>query len=108
MKKMQSILKTLPLRGQGLAIHIGMRVISEIDFGKANLLMNVLGRLLFLYYCSRCRIYLIVRQFFDGRRVSGSTPSPHLDCVVDLDCQVARIITALEKNNILQNTLLYL
>ena len=45
-------------------------------------------------------------DFFDGRRVSGSTPSPHLDCVVDLDCQVARIITALEKNNILQNTLI--
>ena len=61
----------------------------------------------FLYYCSPMpHLPHCPPDFFDGRQVSGSTPSPHLDCVVDLDCQVARIIKALEKNNILNNTLI--
>jgi arylsulfatase A-like enzyme len=61
----------------------------------------------FLYYCSpmphkpHCP-----PDEFDGRKVAGSTPSRHLDCVVDLDCQVARIIRALKEKGVYENTLL--
>jgi arylsulfatase A-like enzyme len=61
----------------------------------------------FLYYCSpmphkpHCP-----PDEFDGRKVAGSTPSRHLDCVVDLDCQVDRIVRALKKNGVYENTLL--
>ena len=29
-------------------------------------------------------------EYFDGKKVAGTTPSVHLDCVVDLDCQINR------------------
>ena len=59
-----------------------------------------------LYYCSPMpHLPHCPPEEFDGRPVAGSTPTPHLDCVVDLDCQVARILSALEKNQIRENTL---
>ena len=61
----------------------------------------------FLYYCSpmphkpHCP-----PEYFDGKKVAGTTPSVHLDCVVDLDCQINRIILALKQNDIYENTLI--
>ena len=61
----------------------------------------------FLYYCSPMpHLPHCPPEEFDGKLVAGSTPSSHLDCVVDLDCQVARIIKALKKNNVIDNTLI--
>lgn len=61
----------------------------------------------FLYYCSPMpHLPHCPPNEFDGRPVAGSTPSSHLDCVVDLDCQVARILGALEKNQVRDNTLI--
>jgi arylsulfatase A-like enzyme len=61
----------------------------------------------FLYYCSPMpHLPHCPPQEFDGRAVAGSTPSLHLDCVVDLDCQVARILGALKKNQVLDDTLI--
>lgn len=60
----------------------------------------------FLYYCSpMAHKPHCPPDEFDGRKVAHSTPSRHLDCVVDLDCQVARIIGALKKNGVYENTL---
>ena len=62
----------------------------------------------FLYcYCSpMAHLPHCPPEEFDGRPVAGSTPSLHLDCVVDLDCQVARILGALKKNQVLDDTLI--
>jgi arylsulfatase A-like enzyme len=60
----------------------------------------------FLYYCSpMAHVPHCPPDEFDGRKVAGSTPSRHLDCVVDLDCQVDRIIRALKENGVYENTL---
>lgn len=60
-----------------------------------------------LYYCSPMpHLPHCPPAEFDGRKVAGSTPSRHLDCVVDLDCQVARILAALERNRVRDNTLI--
>jgi arylsulfatase A-like enzyme len=61
----------------------------------------------FLYYCSpMAHKPHCPPDEFDGRKVAGSTPSRHLDCVVDLDAQVARIIGALKDKGVYENTLL--
>lgn len=61
----------------------------------------------FLYYCSpMAHLPHCPPEEFDGRPVAGSTPSLHLDCVVDLDCQVTRILGALKKNQVLDDTLI--
>lgn len=45
---------------------------------------------------------------FDGKQVAGATPVKHLDTLIDLDQQVARIVAALKKNNEYENTLIVL
>lgn len=61
----------------------------------------------FLYYCSpMAHVPHCPPDEFDGRRVAGITPSRHLDCVVDLDCQVARILRALKDKGVYENTLI--
>jgi arylsulfatase A-like enzyme len=60
----------------------------------------------FLYYCSpMAHKPHCPPDEFDGRKVAGSTPSRHLDCVVDLDGQIARIIRALKDKGVYENTL---
>ncbi len=43
---------------------------------------------------------------FDGLKIAGTTPSAHLDCVRDLDQQLARIIKALKDKKVYDNTLI--
>ncbi len=43
---------------------------------------------------------------FDGVPVKGTTPTAHLDMIRDLDLQVARIVSALKKNGVYDNTLI--
>ncbi|MFZ9073473.1 MAG: sulfatase family protein [Paracoccaceae bacterium] len=43
---------------------------------------------------------------FDGLKIANTTPSRHLDMVLDLDQQVARIVKALKENDVYTNTLL--
>ncbi|WP_111979230.1 sulfatase family protein [Algibacillus agarilyticus] len=43
---------------------------------------------------------------FDGVAVAGAAPSAHLDMVVELDLQVARIINALKDQGVYDNTLI--
>lgn len=60
----------------------------------------------FVYYCSP-----MVHEphcppdEFDGESIAGSTPSPHLDMVRDLDHQVKRIVDALKACGEFENTL---
>jgi len=61
----------------------------------------------FLYYCSPNPHKPHTPPVeFDGKKILNSTPSRHLDMVVDFDCQVARIVKALKDNNVYDNTLL--
>lgn len=43
---------------------------------------------------------------FDGVKIKGSTPTPHMDMIRDLDLQVARIIKALKDKGVYDNTLI--
>lgn len=43
---------------------------------------------------------------FDGVKIKGTTPTPHMDMIRDLDLQVARIIQALKENDVYDNTLI--
>ncbi|MEM7785688.1 MAG: sulfatase-like hydrolase/transferase, partial [Planctomycetota bacterium] len=45
---------------------------------------------------------------FDGKKIANQTPSRHLDTLLDLDQQVARIISSLKKANQFDNTLIIL
>ena len=45
---------------------------------------------------------------FDGLKISGTTPTKHLDTLRDLDQQVARIIQSLKDNDLYDNTLILL
>ncbi|MEM1082702.1 MAG: arylsulfatase [Verrucomicrobiota bacterium] len=61
----------------------------------------------FLYYCSHSvHIPHCPPEEFDGNKVKGSTPSAHLDMVVELDLQVKRIVDALKANKVFDNTLI--
>ncbi|WP_109831452.1 sulfatase family protein [Reichenbachiella versicolor] len=42
----------------------------------------------------------------NGKKIKGSTPSPHLDMVKELDQQVAMLIDALKENGVYDNTLI--
>lgn len=60
-----------------------------------------------LYYASPMahRPHIPPNQF-DGKQVKGATPSRHLDMVLELDLQVARIVNALKERNKYENTLI--
>ncbi|MEM0964563.1 MAG: arylsulfatase [Verrucomicrobiota bacterium] len=61
----------------------------------------------FLYYCSpMVHIPHVPPDQFDGKKVEGATPTPHLDMVVELDLQVKRIVDALKATGQFENTLL--
>lgn len=60
----------------------------------------------FLYYCSpMVHIPHCPPESFDGKPINGSTPSRHLDMVVELDLQIKRIVDALKANGVYENTL---
>ncbi|WP_440876024.1 sulfatase family protein [Thalassotalea sp. PLHSN55] len=60
-----------------------------------------------LYYTSPMpHVPHIPPATFDGVKVKGTTPTAHLDMVVELDLQIARIVKALKDKGIYDNTLL--
>ncbi len=63
----------------------------------------------FLYYCTpMVHVPHLPPEEFDGLRIKGTTPSPHLDMLKDLDQQVSRIVNALKKAGVYDNTLIIL
>ncbi|TWT81550.1 Arylsulfatase [Planctomycetes bacterium CA13] len=61
----------------------------------------------FLYYCSpMVHLPHCPTDEFDGRKIKGSTVSPHLDMTADLDMQVKRIVDALKATGEFENTLI--
>jgi len=61
----------------------------------------------FLYYCSHSvHVPHCPPDEFDGKKVKGTTPSAHLDMVVEFDLQVKRIIDALKETGVYDNTLI--
>lgn len=65
------------------------------------------NRPLFLYYASpMAHLPHMPPATFDNIKVSGSTPSAHLDMVYELDLQVGRIIEALKSQGRFDNTLI--
>ncbi|ADE53452.1 sulfatase family protein [Coraliomargarita akajimensis] len=63
----------------------------------------------FLYYCSpMVHIPHCPPETFDGQPIAGSTPTEHLDMVVELDLQVKRIVDALKAAGEYENTLIVL
>lgn len=67
------------------------------------------GKPFFLYYCSPM-VHVPHRPpaTFDGRKIKGSTPSDHLDMVLDLEQQIKRIVDALKETDNFNNTLFVL
>ncbi|MEO0793858.1 MAG: arylsulfatase [Verrucomicrobiota bacterium] len=63
----------------------------------------------FIYYCSPM-VHLPHRPpaEFDGQPVKGTTPTKHLDMVVEFDLQIKRIVDALKETGEFDNTLLIL
>ena len=60
----------------------------------------------FLYYCTpTAHLPHLPPDEFDGKTIKGSTPTAHLDMVVELDMQVKRIVDALKKAGVFMNTL---
>ncbi|MCL1045032.1 arylsulfatase [Shewanella electrodiphila] len=60
-----------------------------------------------LYYASPMpHLPHIPPATFDGVKVKGSTPTAHLDMIVELDLQIARIVKALKAKGMYDNTLL--
>jgi arylsulfatase A-like enzyme len=63
----------------------------------------------FLYYCSpMVHVPHCPPDVFDGKEIKGSTPSAHLDMVLELDMQVKRIVDALKAAGEFENTLIVL
>ena len=61
----------------------------------------------FLYYCApQVHIPHCPPDTFDGKRVKGTSPTLHLDMVVELDLQVKRIVDALKAAGEFENTLI--
>jgi len=61
----------------------------------------------FLYYCTHAvHVPHCPPEEFDGKKVKGATPSPHLDMVAELDFQVKRIVDALKESGVYDNTLI--
>ena len=60
----------------------------------------------FLYYCSpMVHLPHCPPDEFDGKKIKGESPSPHLDMVLELDMQVKRIVDAIKKSGEFENTL---
>ena len=65
------------------------------------------NKALFMYYASpMAHLPHVPPEEFDGIKVANSTPSRHLDMVIELDLQVARIINALKDAGRYQNTII--
>lgn len=61
----------------------------------------------FLYYCTpMVHVPHCPPDEFDGKKIKGATPTPHLDMVLDLDQQVRRIVDALKSNGVFDDTLI--
>lgn len=61
----------------------------------------------FLYYCTHAvHVPHCPPDEFDGVKVKGSTPSLHLDMIVELDLQIKRLIDALKEKGVYDNTLI--
>lgn len=61
----------------------------------------------FLYYCSpMVHLPHCPPDAFDGQKVKGVNPTPHLDMVIELDLQVKRIVDALKAAGEFENTLI--
>ncbi|WP_442505231.1 sulfatase family protein [Novipirellula sp. SH528] len=61
----------------------------------------------FLYYCtSAVHLPHCPPAEFDGKKIKGSMPTPHLDMVIELDLQVKRIVDALKAAGQFDNTLI--
>lgn len=61
----------------------------------------------FLYYCTHAvHVPHCPPEEFDGQKVKGTTPSQHLDMIVELDLQVKRLIDALKTKGVYDNTLI--
>ncbi|MGC6455266.1 MAG: sulfatase family protein [Coraliomargaritaceae bacterium] len=61
----------------------------------------------FLYYCTpMVHIPHCPPNQFDGQAIRGSTPTEHLDMVVELDLQIKRIVDALKSIGLYENTLI--
>ena len=74
-----------------------------VDFIKA----APADRPFFLYYCTHAvHVPHCPPDEFDGVKINGSTPSQHLDMVVELDLQVKRIVDALKAKGVFENTLI--
>ncbi|VGO17773.1 Arylsulfatase [Pontiella desulfatans] len=60
----------------------------------------------FLYYCSpeAHRPHMPPAEM-DGQKIRGTLPSRHMECIKVLDLEVKRIVDALKKNGVLDNTL---
>ncbi len=76
---------------------------KAVDFINTNANKN---QPFFLYYCSpQVHKPHCPTDVFDGKEISGQTPSRHLDTVLDLDMQVKRIVDALKATGVYENTL---
>ncbi|MEJ6562041.1 MAG: sulfatase-like hydrolase/transferase [Akkermansiaceae bacterium] len=61
----------------------------------------------FLYYCTHAvHVPHCPPDEFDGQKIKGTTPSQHLDMIVELDLQVKRLIDALKAKGVYENTLI--
>lgn len=59
-----------------------------------------------LYYASpMAHLPHMPPEEFDDIKVAGTTGSPHMDMIKEVDLQIGRIIDALAKKNVLENTL---
>ena len=60
----------------------------------------------FMYYCSQA-VHLphTPPGYFNGQKIAGATSNKHLDMLVELDQQVAMLVTALKDKDLYKNTL---
>lgn len=105
--------KDLSDKGPGLGdTHWDTREIGKILSQKcANFIQSSArgDKPFFLYYCSpMVHIPHCPPDTFDGRKIKGSTPSAHLDMVLDLEQQIKRIVDALKETGEFENTLFVL
>lgn len=60
----------------------------------------------FMYYCSQA-VHLphSPPEMLDGVKIAGTTPSPHMDMIKELDVQMGMLLKALKAQGIYENTL---
>ena len=61
----------------------------------------------FMYYCSQA-VHLPHNppEELNGVKIAGTTPSPHMDMIKELDLQMGMLVDALKKNGVYENTLI--